>query len=222
MMRYVTSKIVVILMFLPWALPAYADKWLPPKPATYESSRGTYRLTIFPAPLESDVTRSSQAASGSGAGTNPRCEAVLERLGDGGRRYERVWRKPLINVVAPVSALVSDVDGAFVTFDNWGRMGWGDDAIVLYSASGALKKKFALTDIMSDSDFERLPRTASSVHWSGQHQLDHDGRTLKVRIVADEGISAGDKDEGYVEQEGEFRTVRIDVGSGRILETKSR
>jgi hypothetical protein len=101
-------------------------------------------------------------------------------------------------------------------------MGWGDDVIVLYSASGALTKKFALTDIMSDADFKRLPRTASSIHWSGQHEIDYDGHTLKVRIVAVEGISAGDIDDGYVEQEGEFRSVRIDVNSGRILGTKSR
>ena len=217
-----TSKIVVLLLMLPWMLPAYADKWLPPKPATFESHRGTYRLTIFPASPGIDVTKSSQEALGSGSNTNPRCEAVLERLDDGGRHYGQVWRTPLTNVVAPVSALVSDVDGSFVTFDNWGRMGWGGDVIVLYSASGVLKKKFSLTDIMSDSDFKKLPRTASSVHWGGQHELDYAGRTLIVRLVAVEGITAGDKDEGYIEQEGEFRTVRIDMSSGRILGRESR
>jgi hypothetical protein len=146
----------------------------------------------------------------------------LERLDAGGRRYGQVWRKPLINVVAPVSALVSDADGSFVTFDNWGRTGWGDDVIVLYSASGALRKRFALIDIMSDSDFKRLPRTASSVQWGGHHELEYDGRTLKVRIVAAEGLSAGEEDDGYVEQEGKFRVVRIDVNSGKILGRKSR
>lgn len=146
----------------------------------------------------------------------------MERLHDGGRRYEQVWRKSLINIVAPVSALVSDADGSFVTFDNWGRRGWGDDVIVLYSASGTLNKQFALTDIMSDSDFNRLPRSASSVHWGGQHELDYDSRTLKVRIVAAEGLSAGERDGGYVEQDGEFRVVRIDVNSGKILGSKSR
>jgi hypothetical protein len=146
----------------------------------------------------------------------------LERLGDGGRRYEQVWRKQLINVVAPVNALVSDADGSFVTFDNWGRMGWGDDVIVLYSGSGALRKQLALKDIMNDSDLNRLPRTASSIHWGGQHEIDHDGRTLKVRIVAVAGVSAGDSDDGYVEQDGEFRIVRIDMNRGKILARKSR
>lgn len=221
MRRSVTSKMVVLLITLPWIFPTYADKWLPPKPATYESHRSTYRLTVFPAQQEADVAQASRGASRLGSDASPRCEAVLERLDASGRRYEQVWRKPLINVVAPVSALASDADGSFVTFDNWGRMGWGDDVIVLYSASGALRKRFALTDIMSDSDVKRLPRTASSVHWGGQHELDYYGRTLKVRIVAVEGSSAGDRDDGYVEQDGEFRVVRIDVNSGKILGSKS-
>lgn len=220
MRRYVASKIVVLLIILPWIFPAYADKWLPPKPATYTSRGGAYRLTIFPA-QESDVAQASRGANPE-SDDSPRCEAVLERLDASGRRYEQVWRKPLINVVAPASALVSDADGSFVTFDNWGRMGWGDDVIVLYSASGAQRKRFALTDIMSDSDVKRLPRTASSVHWGGQHELDYDGRTLKVRIVAAEGVSAGERDDGYVEQDGEFRVVRIDMNSGKILGRKSR
>lgn len=222
MRRYMTSKIVAFLLVLPWILPAYADKWLPPKPATYESRRGTYRLTVFPAHPMPDETELSKGVGDARSHTNARCEAVLERIDNGGRQYEQVWRKPLTNVVAPVSALVSDADGSFVTFDNWGRMGWGDDVIVLYSASGVVRKKFALTDIMNDSDFKKLPRTASSVHWRGQHELDYDGRTLSVRIVAVDGISLGDQDDGYVEQEGEFRTVRIDVNSGRILEGTSR
>lgn len=222
MRRYVASKIVLVLIILPWIFPAYADKWLPPKPATYESRGGTYRLTIFPAQQETDVAQASRGASRSGVDASPRCEAVLERLDAGGRRYGQVWRKPLVNVVAPVSALVSDADGSFVTFDNWGRMGWGDDVIVLYSASGALRKQFALIDIMSDSDFKKLSRTASSVHWGAQHELEHDGRTLKVRIVAAEGLSAGEEDDGYVEQDGKFRVVRIDVNSGKILGRKSR
>lgn len=42
MRRYVTSKIVLFLITLPWIVPVYADKWLPPKPGIYESRRGTY------------------------------------------------------------------------------------------------------------------------------------------------------------------------------------
>lgn len=214
MRRYVTSKIVLFLITLPWIVTVHADKWLPPKPGTYESRSGTYRLTIFPAQPETDATDSPQGAAVRRPAAKLRCEAVLERLADGHRRYEQVWRKPLVNVVAPVSALVSDADGSFVTFDNWGRMGWGDDVIVIYSGSGSLNRKFALTDIMSDADFKRFPRTASSVHWSGQHDLDYDGRTLNVRIVAVEGLSAGERVDGYVEQDGEFRTVRIDMNTG--------
>ena len=56
MRRYATSKIALLLITLPWAVPVYADKWLPPKPETYESRRGAYRLTIFPAQPETHLT----------------------------------------------------------------------------------------------------------------------------------------------------------------------
>jgi hypothetical protein len=202
----VTSKIVLVLLALTWMGSASADKWLPAQPQVFESRRATYRLTVFPA----------QPAT-----AQLRCEAVLERLAEDQRHYEQVWRKPLVNELAPVSALVSEADGSFVTFDNWGSKGYGDDAIVIYSGAGTLRKKFALTDLMSDADFKRLPSSASSVHWGGPHELSHNERTLNVQIVAVEGLSVGESVEGNVEQEGEFRTVRIDMNSGKVLATAS-
>lgn len=209
--------IVTFLIALAWLAPAHADKWLPPKPTTYESRRGTYRLTIFPAASAVDVTSHSRGAGRDGSAAKSACEAVMERLHPEARRYDQVWRKSLINDVAPVSVLVSEADGAFVTFDNWGKKGVGDDVIVIYSAAGSLRKKFSLTDIMSHQDFKRLPRTASSVHWDGPHEIDYDARTLSVRIVAADGISAGVKDEEDVEQGGQFRIVRIDMKTGQVL-----
>jgi hypothetical protein len=222
MKHSVTSKIVALLITLTWLTPAHADKWLPPKPTTYESRRGTYRLTIFPAPMENGVTAPSQGADARKSAAKQRSEAVLERLHADVRRYEQVWRKPLINVVSPVSALVSEADGSFVTFDNWGQRGYGADVIVIYSGDGSLRRKFSLTDIMSKDDVERFPSSASSIHWSGEHELDYDGRTLKVRIVAAEGISAGEMDEEYVEREGRFRTIRIDMKTGKVLTKVAR
>lgn len=96
MRRYVTSRIVLLLITLPWIVPVYADKWLPPKPETYESRRGAYRLTIFPAQPETNITDSPQGAAIRHSAAQLRCEAVLERLADGHRRYEQVWRKPLM------------------------------------------------------------------------------------------------------------------------------
>lgn len=176
MRRSVTSKMVVLLIILPWIFPTYADKWLPPKPATYESHRSTYRLTVFPAQQEADVAQASRGASRLGSDASPRCEAVLERLDASGRRYEQVWRKPLINVVAPVSALVSDADGSFVTFDNWGRMGWGDDVIVLYSLFSVGCSKEA---VCAHRHHERLGRQETPAH----RQLRSLGWTTRVGLL---------------------------------------
>jgi len=45
---------------------------------------------------------------------------------------------------------------------------------------------------------------------------------LNVRIVAVEGLSVGERIEGYVEQEGEFSTVRIDMNAGNVLAKDDR
>lgn len=214
--------LLVLLFTFPWCFTVKADQWLPATPETYSSRHGVYRLTIFPKQLDGALPYFQDKATGKKpAGQSlkgrTRCEATLERLVDGLGRYEQLWRKPLVNDVAPVSALVSDVDGSFVTFDNWHSMGWGDDVIVIYAGSGALKKKLALTDIMSEADFNKFPRTASSIWWSGKHELDYDGRTLNVQIVAAEGISAGEIIEGHVESDGSFRTIRIDLGTAKTL-----
>lgn len=53
-------------------------------------------------------------------------------------------------------------------------MGWGDNAIAIYTEAGQLKKKLPLTAIMSRRKFENLPRSLSSIWWSGEHELDYE------------------------------------------------
>lgn len=191
---------------------ALADQWFPATPETYTSSSGSYRLTVFPRELAgalpyfedkvADKARAGQRPDG-----QPKCEAVLEKLE--GSEYRRLWRKPLVNDVSPVSALVSDKDGRFVTFDNWHSMGWGDDAIVIYDNTGRPKKKFALTSLMSTKEFDRLPRSASSMWWSGEHEIDYDEVTVNVRIVTESGSQSTD--------EKQYRTIRLSLETAEVL-----
>ena len=74
---------------------------------------------------------------------------------------------------------------------------------------------------MSEAEVNRFPRTASSIHWGGPHYLDNGDSTLNLQVVAAEGITAGEIIEGYVEQEGTFRTIRIDMTSGKVLGKRS-
>lgn len=168
-------KLLAVVLLLFAAGTAWSDSWSPPTPTTYASRDGRFRVTVFPRQLAGALPYFEDKVEGrEPAGQRPggpsHCEATLEKLV--GDRYEQVWRKPLVNEVAPVTALVSDLDGSFITFDNWHRKGWGNDAIVIYSGSGELRKKFSLTDILSKREFDELPRSVSSIQWDGEHYLD--------------------------------------------------
>lgn len=166
---------------------ASGDQWFPATPSTFSSSEGQYRLTVFPRDLEGplpffqDKLEGKQKPGQRPAGSD-RCEATLEALEN--NAYRLVWRRPLINDVAPVSVLVSDTTGAFVTFDNWHGTGWGNNAIVLYDGNRKLVRQFALTDLISKSHFESLPRSVSSIHWAGKHWLEPDTDILHLKVIA--------------------------------------
>lgn len=187
---------------------ASADSWAPPTPVTAVSSGGAYRLTIYPRKIEGPLAYFSDKVDGKEpAGQRPaaqsRCEATLEKLG--ANAYEIVWRKPLVNDVSPLSALVSE-DGQFVTFDNWHHAGIGPDAIVIYRADGTLVKQLGVADVVGEDDFKNLPRSVSSVWWSGEHSLGYDG-SINLQVVAN----------GSSHDEATFRTVRLDLSTGDLL-----
>ncbi|HEY5755625.1 MAG TPA: hypothetical protein VIU34_07370, partial [Steroidobacter sp.] len=106
-------RALVLILACCWGLTAHADQWDLPSPKTYGSWYGGYRLTVYPGER----------------GTSRHCEATLEKLD--GNKYVEMWRKPLVNAISPVSALISERNATFVTFDNWGRTGYGDDVMVI-------------------------------------------------------------------------------------------
>ena len=171
---------------------ACADSWMAAKEATYTSIQENYRLTVFPG-IQSEVSPKA-------------CDAMLEKLVDG--KYELLWRKPLINKVSPVSALISDADGSFATFDNWYEMGYGDDVIVIYNKDGEVLKNYALTDIMSQEEYDHLPETVSSKWWSKTHDLDVDQKVLNVHTVIPD--RKGDTTNSFL-------TIRIRLDTAEII-----
>jgi hypothetical protein len=154
-----------------------------------------------------ELTGSKPPAARS-AGGNANCEATLEKWV--GRRYEELWRKPLVNDVSPVSALVSDDDGSFVTFDNWGPLGFGDDdVIVIYTGSGDLVKKFALRDIMTEKEYENFVTAYNNFwidSWGGKHILGQAAVVVRVTTSAE-------KDE----EKRTYRDVRISLVDGSLV-----
>jgi len=188
---------------------ASSDSWLPATPITAVSNSGTYRLTVYPRQIAGQLAFFSDKVDGTEpAGqredARAQCEAILERLGS--QSYETVWRKPLANDVAPLSALVAD-DGRFVTFDNWHHAGLGEDAIVIYRADGTIVKKLGVADVIGEDAFQELPRSVSSVWWSGEHKLSYDGTAIELQVVTS----------GSIHNNPTFRTVRLNLSSGDLL-----
>jgi len=145
------------------------------------------------------------------------CEATLEVLQT--RRYRQIWRKPLVNDIAPVTALVSDRDGRFVTFDNWLYMGDGDDTIAIYDGRGRLTRKFALADVMSQEELDKLTRSVSSTWWRGDYKLtstdvedaERSDELVQIQLVFGQDLTGHGRDLGE-------RTLHIRLRDGQIIE----
>ena len=90
-----------------------SDTWAPPEPQRYCSSNKNYCLEIIP------------------GDSMHRCQGILSALGEEDE-YHQIWSTLLVNGVSPVSAIVSDQGDYVATFDNWYRIGWGDDVVAIY------------------------------------------------------------------------------------------
>jgi hypothetical protein len=203
----------LLLALLAAAGAARADSWMPPRPETYVSADGATRLKVVPRSLASslryfeDLTAGRRPAGQPPGSDRQSAQGQLERREPGGR-WRVQWRGPLVNDVAPVSALVAN-DGRFaVTFDNWHFMGHGDDAVVIYDGTGQVVRAMALTDFLPADYVAALPRSVSSLHWGCDHRLAADGATLilSIRVPSEDGL--GTSDGAYVE-------LALDLASGR-------
>lgn len=198
-----------------WPGPSCADSWRLPSKATYESCNHVFRLTVLPRQLEAQLQYFEDKVegvepSGQDAGGLSQARGVLERrTGEG--EWSPVWDGPLVNDVSPVSALVSDSGDHVVTFDNWHSMGFGDNVVVIYGREGRLVRSLALTDILPEAYVQALPRSVSSLWWSGEHRIEGERLILKVRIPDDTGL--GDGEPHYVEA-----VVDLATGQPRPLE----
>lgn len=193
-------------------VPARADQWPLPKTEVYYSANHRVRLTVIPRDLESqlayfeDKTRNKEPAGQQPDSPNKAPQGILEQQ-DGGGQWSVVWRRALINEVSPVSAVVADQGGYAATFDNWHSMGFGANVVVIYGAGGTLVRAMSLEDFLPRDYIEALPRSVSSLWWSGEHAISAERLILKVVVPSkDDGSDA----RSYVD-------VAIELGSGKVL-----
>ncbi|HEY0461586.1 MAG TPA: energy transducer TonB [Pyrinomonadaceae bacterium] len=184
-----------------------ADQWLLPEKTKYCSENKKYCIKVEPKKLESQLSYfQDKVDEKENAGADRRvkdnyCKGTFYAKG------KKLWKIPLVNEVAPVSALVSDNGDYVVLFDNWHNVGYGDDAVTIYDgASGRLIKKLGLTDFLTESDFSELPRSTSSIQWHGIHQIDYEKNRLILKVVKPS------------KNDDQFFDVHIDLKTGAVLD----
>jgi hypothetical protein len=211
MLLFVRALFAFLVLSLA-AAPAVADSWSLPKREIIFSGNKQFRLTIDPRKLSSQLDYFSdkvkekepagQAAFGARTAT-----ATLDRRD--GKRWTRVWQAPLVNEVAPVSAIVSDDGNYVVTFDNWHSMGYGDDVVVIYDAAGQKLRQYALTDIMPEPLASAAGRSVSSIHWRSDPKFASDGAIAIPLLVSQPGS------DGILDESFEV-VVLLDPASGNV------
>lgn len=179
---------VIVASLVAVSLAVRADSWAPPKVETYLSADKRFRFTVVPRdiagplPYFEDKQRGADKPGQTPGSKDTAPRGLLERsIGNG--RWSIVWTRDLVNDVAPVSALVSNTGAYVVTFDNWHFRGFGDDAVVIYGPHASLVRAFGLDDILPDYYIEALPRSVSSLHWSGEHTIDRPAGMVMLKIV---------------------------------------
>lgn len=217
MSRRVILPIAFTLLVIGAFASANADSWLLPKEDKYYSPNKKYYLEVTPKKLESQLKYFEDKVGGrnyagalKGVKDNRTKGAFYVRHADGG--YSRKWQFPLVNEVAPVSALVSNNGNYVVTFDNWHGVGYGDDVVVIYRSDGALVKKSSLEDLLTEGDIETFSRSVSSISWGGAHYVDDANGLLVLKIVSN-GKTSWD-------ESAKFHELKIDLATGRPLEQK--
>lgn len=192
----------------------WSDTWPPATVTTYMSSTGEVRFTVTPRVLRGPLAYFEDKVEGveppgQAPGRAPEARGKLERRGSGDQ-WEVVWDRPLVNDVSPVSALISDSGEFVVTFDNWHSAGWGDDAVVIYDDRGDPVRSMALTDFLPQTYVEALPRSVSSIQWSGEHRIE--GGQLVMQVVVPDDSSHSDQ--SFLEIAADLRTGRVEPPQG--------
>ena len=206
------KRLVAALVLLA-ANACLADQWAPPTQQTYLAAHGGFRVTITPRAVTGPLAYFSDKADGKDPAGQQRGAlqkspvAKVERWAGKGT-WTQIWVRPLVNDVAPPSALLADGAKFLVTFDNWHSAGYGDDVVVIYDARGQLVRKLSLEQILPAAYVHQLPRTVSSRWWGGEHRLVDSDRFVELQVVVP-GKEARSRPE-YV-------PVRIRLSDGAVV-----
>ena len=113
---------------------------------------GEYVLRVEPGGRQGDGTR--------------QCVGTLFHCAAGAEGERQLWRRPLVNDVAPEIARVAE-DGQFVvTLDEYQR-GGARNAVVIYDGRGRMLRRFRLQQLLTREDWRHVAhdKAARAVRW---------------------------------------------------------
>ena len=203
-------RLAIILLALTFTVAAHADSWMPPDTEVTLSKNGSFRFTVEPSPLASSLQYFEEELKAQSEGQpveRPTPFGMLERK-DAAGNWTLVWAVPLVNDVAPVSALVSGDGRHVVTFDNWHSVGRGKNVVVIYGVDGALVRSMKLTDLVPEDYVAGLPMSVSSTRWKRGSRFADDGDDLLVDLIV--------PNEDPFSEETETVTVTMGLTDGSV------
>lgn len=183
-MMYSILRLSTLIFVMAIASPAVADSWPMPRAQMATSPDGQIRITIIPAPIDSQLAYFETEVEAQSSGKPVERQAPLatvEHL-DASDGWIARSTFPLANQIAPVDMLVSD-DGHLVTFDNWHSMGHGENVVVLYAPDGEITRSLSLADFLPENYIAALPMSVSSLHWRKEVAFSGGGRKVKIAVV---------------------------------------
>lgn len=216
------TVIVWILSALLKPSTTYADSWLPARVETYFSEDKKVRVTVTPRELEDALAYfedkvGEREPAGQKTGGNDKAFMLLERQVASGE-WQIVWKRTLLNDVSPVNLLVSRTGRYVASLDNWHSMGHGDNVVVIYGPDGSLIRSMSLDDFLPKPYIAALPRTVSSLQWSGEHRISDDEKTLTLEVTIPTVID-DNADEFPTENPETFVEISFDLATGVMLPT---
>jgi len=156
---HTAGAVVLVMLTMAGVAVSGADQWPAPQTREVWSSSRDYFVRVIPG------KGIGETVGFRGAPTGPHATAELYRRASD-RSYRLAWTISLVNPVAPIDLFLTD-RGYLVTLDNWHNMGYGK-IVAFYSSEGTLIRGYALDDLFSAAEIEKLPRSVSSIWWRKQ------------------------------------------------------
>lgn len=217
-MRFFLAQFLIPALLLPATL--FADSWAPPTVRIFSSENGKHLFYAAPMAMKSfpelpedkeanDKERKALGLTEESWGSLFTKEEE-KYIGFSNNSFRPVWQQKLVNEIAPMSAFVSDDGKYVVTTDDYGRLGDGENVVVIYDSEGKLIKRFSLSAFLTAEEIKHAPQSVSSIDWSGNHKIDTKEQLLLLQVWQSGGI--------FEQKPSVFKTVKIRLSDGEILD----